>query len=231
VFANTVRHVRQEQQPTAEQQVMLTGAAVEAGAALRQLEPNNPKSHSGAALALNLGGGSQQQIFESHMRSFELGQQQGSDFYTCSGACMALNEAAFAPLEVGHRALASALAAFEQTAEAALRRCKRLLPEEWVRHLERQAERARTLVPGAREQLRLLQQQASGTAAAREALGTSVAAQVAAVGTREQSVGGQHRQFPHDIDCDGCGKPAVGLRRCSRCQPAQYCRCARMCSN
>lgn len=23
--------------------------------------------------------------------------------------------------------------------------------------------------------------------------------------------------------CDGCGKPAVGLRRCSRCRAASYC--------
>ena len=164
---------------------------------------------------------------ESFLRAFELGQQQGSDYVTCSGASSALMAAAQHPLEVGHTTLAAALAAFEGAAEAALRRCRRVLPADWLQHLERQVEQAGTIVTGARDQLCLLQQQASGVAGASEALGASVAAQAAAANAQQESTGGDSRQIPHATACDGCGQLAVGLRRCGRCMRAQYCRWVR----
>ena len=44
VYASIMWCLRQEQQPVTEQQVMLTGAAVKAGAVMRQLEPNNQRA-------------------------------------------------------------------------------------------------------------------------------------------------------------------------------------------
>ena len=104
----------------------------------------------------------------------------------------------------------------------ALRRCRRLLPEAWVLPLQQLAELARPLVPGAREELRLLQQRASGVAgASEEALRASLAGRL----LQPNRTQGQPRQFAHATDCDGCGQRAVGLRRCARCKQAQYCRC------
>jgi hypothetical protein len=202
--------VRQDQQPTTEQQVMVIGAAVEAGAVMRKLEPDNPKSHLGAAVACWLGGGSQQEVKESCLRAFELGQQQGGDYFTWTAACFAVNVATFAPLKVGHSRLEAALVAFDGADEVALRRCQRLLPEEWVGSLQRQVELARRLVPTVCQELRLLlllQQQANGNPAASltaiEALVTSAAAQDAVVSAYKESIGAHRRQFPHN--CDGCG--------------------------
>jgi hypothetical protein len=222
LFAFMARQERQEQQPTEDQLARLTMTAVASGVAMRQLEPNDPKSHIGQALALNLGGGSQRQIAESCLRAFELAQQQGSDYFICTGASTALMAAAQHPPEVGHATLEAALAAFEGPAEAALRSCRRLLPADWVQHLERQVEQARTLVPEAREQLRLVQQQASGVAVASEALEACIAAQAAANNAHQEATGGDSRQILHATACDGCGQRAVGLRRCGRCMRAQY---------
>ena len=100
-------------------------------------------------------------------------------------------------------------------------------------HQQRQVELVKRLVPTAREQLLLLQQQANGSPAASltasGALVTSVAAQDAVVSAYKESVGVHRRQFPHN--CDGCGQQAVGLRRCARCKRAQYCKYACMCPN
>ena len=181
-----------------------------------------------AALAAEAGSLGWQKVSGSYLRAFELGKQQGSDYYTCSGACLALKAAAAHPEEVGHTAFAAALAAFEQAAEPALRRCKRLLPEAWVQRLKELVGHSNALVPGAHSQVQLLQQRASEAAGASDAAGasralqSSVAAQAAAFEAQREASGG--RCFPHAIDCDGCGERAVGLRRCSRCKQAQYCR-------
>jgi hypothetical protein len=79
-------------------------------------------------MACQLGGSSQREAMERGIRAFELGQQQGGDYFTWTAACLALNTATFAPMEVGHSRLEAALVAFEGADEAALRRCKRRCP-------------------------------------------------------------------------------------------------------
>ena len=158
-----IRFAIKLRQPTAEMRPELKAAAARSAETLRQLEPNNPVSHVGEAEALQVGwespnGRQNGQIVEGYLRAAQLGQQQGSDYWAIHSIGCALSLAACRPLEVGHSTLAAALASFEQTAEAALRRCKRLLPMQWVRHLERQVGLARPLLPGVRHQLQLLQQ-------------------------------------------------------------------------
>ena len=216
--------VQQDQpQPTASELSQVTTAAARSALVLRQLEPGNPKTHFGEVFYLQLRERWQEAV-GCCLRGSELGQQQRSDFFIVYGASSALYVASQHPLEVGHSTLAAALAAFEQMPEAALHRCRRLLPADWVRTLERQVEQARPLVPGAQMQLRLLQQQAGGVAGATQALRASVAAQTAAA---KEAAGGDRNQFVHALDCDNCGQRAVGLRRCARCKRAQYCRWVR----
>jgi hypothetical protein len=155
-------------QPSAEQLAVLKAAAAISAQTMRQLEPNNPKSHFKAASALVYEATVRdfKQAVQGFLRAFELSRQQRSDYWSVQSAVNALSFATTRPSEVGHSALAATVAAFEQTAEAALRRCKRLLPEVWVRVLVVDVERARPLLPGAHEQLQLWQQQASSRPAA-----------------------------------------------------------------
>jgi hypothetical protein len=72
------------------------------------------------------------------------------------------------------------LETFEQTHDAALHRCKRLLPENWLVALRKLVDFARRLLPGARSQLQLLQQAHSsirGMRVASAAMQAIVAAQ------------------------------------------------------
>jgi hypothetical protein len=198
---------------------------------LCQLEPNNPKTLVGTATALrvDLTVRSYKQAAQSFLRAFELAQQQRSDFWSAHSAASATCLATYHPFEVGHSTLAAAVAAFEQTAEAALRRCKHLLPEVWVRPLATTVEVARPLLPGAHKQLRLLLQQGSNSSrAASAALQASSVAQAAAVNEHAHKIGLRHFCAAQTTQCDGCGQEAVGLRRCARCKKAQYCRCVRV---
>ena len=77
---------------------------------LQQLEPNNPATHLGAAVCLQMGGGDVRAAVEAYLRMFELGQQQRSDYWTVHGAGAALLIAFQSPLTVGHDILAAALA-------------------------------------------------------------------------------------------------------------------------
>ena len=145
----------------------------------------------------------------------------------------ALHLATCCPLEVGRSSLAAALELYEQTAETALRRCKRLLPVAWVLALGHGVQMARALLPRVHGQLKLLRQASSSSRGnsgteARTALLASASAQRAAAANEHEriSVQGDLGLCPAAVVCNGCGELAVGLRRCARCKQAQYCRCA-----
>ena len=207
-------------QPSAEQLAVLKAAAAISAQTMRQLEPNNPKSHFKATSALLYEAPVRdfKQAVQGFLRAFELSRQQRSDFWSVQSAVNALSFATTRPSEVGHSALAAAVAAFEQTAEAALRRCKRLLPEVDV-------ERARPLLPGAHEQLQLWQQQASSRRCASSAASQASGSAQRAAARQQPDRTRRDLDARHITDCDSCGQPAVGLRRCGRCKKAQYCRC------
>jgi hypothetical protein len=221
-----IKHADDLPQPTAEQLAELKAAAAWCVQTLRQLEPNNPKTHYAAvdAQRLDLAKRDYKQAAKCHLRAFELAKQQRSDAWMIHSASNWLVLAACHPLDVGH-----STAAFEQTAEAALRRCRRLLPEVWVQGMIVELDMARSVLPGAREQLQLLQQQQQArrrgpAVTGSEALLVSAAAQVAALREQAKSVGPRRFDNGELTNCDGCGQEAVGLRRCARCKKAQYCR-------
>ena len=221
-------YVKDVEQPTAE----LKAAFRSAAQAMLQLEPDNPKSHVAAAEAARFDhtGRGYKTAVQGYMRAFELAQQQRSDFWMIETAADALHLGTFHPLEVGHAALAAAVAAFE-AAEAALRRCKRLLPAVWERHLAKRVRLVAAFLPDAREQLPLLQQARAGGPAATLAtalLQASVAAQGQVFREQVEALG--PRREAGFTQCDGCGRSAVGLRRCGRCQSVHYCRCEACCT-
>jgi hypothetical protein len=201
---------------------------------LRRLEPENPCTQIAQVQALRLDTSNryEKQMVEIYLRASELGQQQGSDYNAAYGAANAFMIATSSPWKLGHSCFAAALAAYEERAEASLRKCKNLLPEGWLQLLTRVMESGRLMLPRAREQLQQLAQleraqRSSGSSrawmTAAQSLRDTSDAQRAAVLAQVESFGPSFPMEPA-TDCDGCARRAVGLRRCSRCKKAQYCR-------
>ena len=237
--AHAIEFAHRVQDCPAGQLAELSAVAASSARVMRQLEPHNPASSHWEAEAIYITSNerSPKQSVECCLRAARLAQLQRSDYWTIYTTATAILLATNRPLEVGHSALAAALDLFEQTAEPALRRCKRLLPESWVLILQQRVALSRSLLPGAHNQLRLLQQagnsSSSSSRAAKRAVLATVTSQQPVL--REQSAPAAMDRLRGRVSCDGCGRQAVGLRRCARCKQAQYCWCAmplpRMCSS
>ena len=192
-----------------------------AARALQQLEPTNPRSYAQPAMR-NSSSQQGKKILEWCLQAAQLGREQQRDYWTLLGAAWGIYYAVRRPAEVGQDEFEAFLDIFEHAGEAAMRRCRRLLPDQWVLPLAQMVRIASALVPAARQQLVQLQQHArssSNAAAAAEARARlehyTNAAIVAARGMRTGDI----------HTCDGCGQRALGLHRCARCQRLQYCRC------
>jgi len=180
-------------------------------ASLVSLEPHSVKS-----LMLEATGAPASQETSACLRCFHEAQRQGCDCTAARAAIFAVTYAANCSTPVSPNTLLAALAAL-QHAEPALRRCKRLLPQPWLAELEislpfvQATCRRLTATAVIRLQQQLLHplgQQAAVEAVARHRQETY------ALGVQAQSAS----------QCSGCGRHAVGLRRCAACQQAQYCR-------
>lgn len=184
---------------------------------LQQLEPTNPKSYPLADLS-GSSGPQRTKLQEWRVQVARLGRQQHSDYWSLFAACLGMVYAFQYPAEAEQEDVSACLEYFEHSGEAALRRCKRLLPDRWVLPLGLMVKGAGSLLAGTREQL----QRASDSSSA---AGLAAIARLGIVkgATAEDAV---ERRAAEDLfACDGCGKRAVGMRRCARCQRAQYCRC------
>jgi hypothetical protein len=220
---------RDLKQPLEEQLPEFRTAAASSAQALLKLEPNNPKSHAAEADAWGIAAPSSQatkEQVECTLRLFRLAQQQRCDFWAVHAAATALTLAALEPLAVGRDTFGAALAAYEQTAEAGMRRCKRLLPQAWAGQLELEMKLARPFLPRAAEQLLLLQQVGGSRGNSRATTAAVLQSAVVQRAAGIQQIGPVMVDWlDHYSDCGGCGKRAMGLRRCARCRQAQYCRC------
>ena len=170
------------------------------GEALLRLQPDSPKSWAQAGVAAGLQGRDALSV-ERLLRGADLAKQQGADvgFATC--ASLAAMDA-FDP-DTRSRLPASLVARATAAAaefEAALKRAARVLPAPWVQPLE----------PGV-QMVKLKLAALGGQPADPDSLANPVHAMRATV------------QAAH---CTGCRKRSMGLRRCSRCQVAFYCRWA-----
>lgn len=136
---------------------------------------------------------------ERLLRGADLAKQQGADvsFATCVSlaALEALSPDSGSRLHASLVARATAAAA---EVEAALKRAARLLPAPWVQPLQPSV-----------QMLKLKLAAPGGRPADPDSLESSVNALRASV---------------HATQCTGCRQRSVGLRRCSRCQAAFYCR-------
>jgi len=106
--------------------------------------------------------------------------------------------------------LRTVVAAFQQ-AEPALDRCKRLLPHSWVTVMAGDVCHAQPLYSYLQTQVQQpdsLQALAAAVSAAR----------------RRHEIGDLRADVQSRLRCSGCGKSAAGLRPCSACRKASYCR-------
>ena len=170
--------------------------------------------------AKDIGGSSsqaaQQRIVNLYLRAVRLGQEQRSDFWVARCAPPALVHAA-ASTDVSRASSEAAVAAF-RLAQPALKRCKPLIPERWARAVEGLLPQAAAVLPLEETKLRLLQAGGDSSATGATLQAAAQAAHTAQVALLPTAI------RAHDVGCHGCGKGAIGLRRCGRCLQAQYCR-------
>jgi hypothetical protein len=197
--------------------------------ALLQLEPHNPKSQMMAGGAVVWGNsGYLQPFLDCYLQAHSLGQQQRSDFWVVRSAAGALSLAGHHPHGVSPRSLEAVLNAFQQAVPAPLRRLRPLLPEPWVSSLELSVEAARPFAAVVEQTLQSRQQAGSSRYISRDigrgdASGGTTSQAVAAASDESTSVW-QVWASQNPCQCSGCGEQAVGLRRCSCCKTAGYCR-------
>lgn len=135
-----------------------------------------------------------------HMAAFRAAQDMHSQYWAVTAGSRAL-ACILAHAIVGCADLAELVAAVER-APAAVQQLRRVLPQSWVSFLEGYADMATGLLPLAR----LRMQGHSGMAAEQQA----------ALRTLQE----QQTTQPRGSMCSGCGKEALGLRRCARCKKA-----------
>ena len=139
----------------------LLDAMLAAAEQLQQLEPANPKSYPSAHLS-GSSGPQRKKLQEWRTQVARLGRQQHSDYWSLFVACLGIYYKSQFPAEAGPGKVSACLEYFEHSGEAALRRCKRLLPDQWVLSLGQMVKVAGSLLAGVREQL----QQASDSISA-----------------------------------------------------------------
>ena len=184
--------------------------------AVLRLEPEHPQSW--VLVVKDTGLAQSVQMF---LHAVQLAQQQRSDWWVIRADGVAMSLAATGRAFLSRTTLEATLAAAQQM-PAALQRCRGLLPEAW-------AEKAKALVQMSSAQaaivsqhLQRLQQDStddagSSRAAANQATEAAVSQFCQILDTSTEQLG---------CKCHGCGREAVGLRKCSRCKQAQYCRYA-----
>ncbi len=197
-------------------------AATRAVSILEQLEPNSPATVAHASLlhqaAMLQSRPSSQADVQRLLRAARRAQAQRSDYWdirlTAAAAmtCMGVQDAPAAVVQAAVQRL--------EGIDAALARCKRLLPQPWVIMLQSGIAMARDMLPLVHARLASLLARESGdpaaAAAARSLADQTLRAASAAVSEGTACV------MP-DYTCAGCGKRAVGLRACARCRAAYYC--------
>lgn len=147
------------------------------------------------------------QAVQQLLDGFQLAQRQRSDYWQCRFAALAMVCAAGCRTPLKPALLARAVKTF-QHAEPALKRCRRLLPEEWTKFQQARINLAKSLLPSIR---------------ARARLGKRTARDQAALDANRESIDQCLGIKERRETCSGCDQEAVGLRACARCRAARYC--------
>lgn len=194
------------------------------------LEPDSPRS---LLLATNVpalpgaAGAAQYLKEQRHLqRGLALACQQGSAFWETSCATRLLtwlvaDATGSAETPVQPHELAEAIAAARRVPRL-VQRCRRRLPEVWVRAIEGDVGSVARVLPVAEAQLRLLQ--AGGRPLAEQAALLSAVQRAKAAARVQRAAAGRAPTGNDASRCDNCGQMSVGLKRCSRCRSVSYCR-------
>ena len=151
------------------------------------------------------------------LRMHQLAVQQNRGATQAMSGALALQVAAHPGLQPMSRGVREAATAAFEGADAALSRCRRLLPEPWLQRVAMAVGNAGPLLAAARA----LPQHPGGDSNSGGGGGGGGGG-----GSRAQPAPQpSHAAAVHRFStCDCCGQRAVGLRRCSGCRHAQYCR-------
>ncbi len=201
--------------------VEATAAARSAAAAMCRIDPGNPKSLETAGQPLP--GGlllPQLATVPRLLHAVQQAWERRSDFWVIrltGAATNVLRRAVPTPAPAELQAVQQAL----QQAEAALARCKRVLPHPWANSLQAGLPLFHHMLRTAQQRLAMAQADQRGDRAANAVLDhQTVAAHVSSmISTAEQHVA----EITGANTCAGCGKRAVGLRACARCRSVRYC--------
>ena len=198
---------------------------------LPQLAPSNPCLHysalaAAASTAHYISPGSRALAAAARTRyltmlraGFDVAQEQGSDYFRAvCGYRMASEVERWTAESNVQRGLPppSAVLGWLQQAEAAHRRCKALLPKQWIIEVDN----VKALAAPTKAWLQHLQQQGDlwRLLAPAAKLGLDAADKKYQVDSKEDFSGN------NKLKCSGCGKCAPQLRVCGACREAQYCR-------
>lgn len=214
--------------PTPQQAAALNAALATSSEALLALQPANPASWAlaGAAAAAQ----HRTALCVKHqLRGAQLARQQRADaaFATCAvGAAMislldpthmlpahGVARLALTGVEALTPRLVERALALIPEIEPALKRATRLLPAYWVQNSQ--------------QCVQLVQQKLAARSGQREGSYSGRDTFVEFERRMDESRLILERQTLRAPHCAGCGLRAVGLRCCSRCQSAAYCRCVR----
>ena len=110
----------------------------------------------------------------------------------------------------------SAVMAWLQEAEAAQRRCKALLPKQWVNLLDHK----KAMAAAAKASLQHMQQRGDRW----RQLTPAEEREMDAAGKEAYEAWKDPASSTRKLTCSGCGNWAPQLRVCSACREAQYCR-------
>lgn len=191
---------------------------------LVRLEPANPKSNymAGIAAMTLVPATDSTEPLQSAADSFLLAHkqalQQRSAIIAADAAAMALMTCCVPQsMPLRRSTLAGAAAAFEQCEQLVLS-CRKVLPAAWVQHAEGTLNKSRPLL----DTVRALSQR-TGPSGSTDAPLVPTENEVRLMRLARQQCG-QTPPADTPLTCHGCGRTAVGLRRCAGCHRAKYCR-------
>lgn len=200
--------------------------------AVLQLEPDNPQGHMEAARfwdtaashtpwqAWEVPPQPPQRVVDAYLRAVSLGQQRGSDWWVARCAPAALLACG---RDVSRASKAAAAAAVRQ-AQPALKRCKKVLPDQWIKSAECLLVQTPTTLARIEADLGVAEGQAGagtgGSSASSAAAASTAVGSGSALTVEEVAKAMRVRS----VLCASCGSKALSLRFCGRCRQVQYCR-------
>jgi hypothetical protein len=167
------------------------------------------------------------EALEMNARAIQLAQQQRSNLWVLQAGTQALMLVAVkgSYTDVDRATLESALALVQQL-PSELKRCRWVLPEAWVKLAEALVATSQDYAAIIQGNSQRLLHTGSGTGSSSASTAGNDSLSLKEVHSRAAAVGRATVGFldRKSCKCHGCGRQAMGLRKCARCRQAHYCR-------